>query len=75
MNCILITTRRQLGVQVGCTDQSKQYAAAVNKNSRVCDNIPWNSTRIYRPETFAVLSPLAMEMESDTNSIRRRMPN
>ena len=53
-----LKTRRQLGVHVGCTDQSKQQAAAVNKTSRVCHKIPWNNTRIYRPETFSAHSSL-----------------
>ena len=45
---------------MGCTDKSKHQAAAVNKNSRVCGDIPWNSTQIYRSETFAALFPLTM---------------
>ena len=44
---------------MGCTDQSKQQAAAVNKSSRVSNNIPWNSTRINRYETFTALSTLS----------------
>ena len=45
---------------MGCTDQSKQHAAGVNKNYKVCHKIPWKSTRIYRPETFASHSPLTV---------------
>ena len=42
---------------MGYTDQSKQKAASVNKTSSVCHEIPWNSTRRYRPETFVAHSP------------------
>ena len=53
-------TRHQSGVHVGCTDQSKQQTVAVDTNYRVCDNVPRNSKRINRSETFAALSPLTM---------------